>query len=60
MEHPTLMPGAEVRDGNLTGKVVGRLTTRTDAGPQREITVRLNDGREVVYVNDDINNLHVL
>jgi len=60
MEHPELMPGREVRDGDRTGQVSGRLTTRGPDGPHREITVRYPDGREAVYTNDEINLLEAL
>lgn len=59
--NPKLMPGREVRDGDYTGHVVSRLTTRDLQGnPHREIEVEQADGRTAVYTNDEIDHLEPL
>lgn len=56
MEHPNLMPGAAVRDGDDEGTVTSRTTSRNDAGPVREIEVDYPAGRRT-YTNSEIGRL---
>jgi hypothetical protein len=61
MKNPDMMPGRPVRDGDTTGRITSRLTTRDLAGnPHREIEVKQADGQTAVYTNDEIDNLQAL
>ena len=44
----------------MAGTVVSRYTTRNERGPHREITVRYVDGKEAIYVNEEIGRLEPL
>jgi hypothetical protein len=57
---PELMPGTPVRNGDFAGVVVARETTRTAAGPHREIHVRYPDDTVSIHVNDERDHLEAL
>lgn len=55
-----LMPGTPVRNGDYAGTVIRRETTRTAAGPHREIHVKYRDGAVSIHVNDERDHLEAL